>query len=604
VGVFVYQQIEMETRSFYGAKTSRFGRHLRYFVSQAVPDDGNCSDVEDVDTEEDGNLDDNRDPTTADDSSSDDDGDGETTETSEYSESESETVADGWSNIYRDSRLPKNFDAYHGPFVTLPSDAPAYDFFDLLFPASIWERMVTESSRYAQQKCRLKGDDITVQEMKAFVGLVLAMGIHVLPRIENYWDRHWVLAVPQFGQIMTSKRFSYLWSNMHLVENGTNPPVTDPEHDRLFKVRPLLSKLQDTFAESYYPGQNVAVDESMVRFKGRCCMKQYMPLKPIKRGFKIWCASCSCCGYVKAFQMYTGKEKHADTDKGLAHRVVTELVVPYFSHRNHIIYMDNFFTSLPLFDDLAKSGIFACGTYKSNRVGFPKELGDKKLVKTLKRGDAIARYKGRTTALVWKDKKPVYVASSAHVPSTTAVNRKNADGTIVQVSCPEIVSQYNRYMGGVDLTDQLKGTYGINRKSKRWWLRLLWHFVDLAVTNAYILYRHSYIADHHPPMVYRPDDQLQFRCKLIDQLVNHFSSRKQHGRPVKSPVVSLVPSRHKIADLRSLGVKKGRCEFCCVGPYKTSSVRRETQFGCPKCKVRLCPVTCWAAYHSKFQPQQ
>ena len=60
--------------------------------------------------------------------------------------------------------------------------------------------------------------------MKAFVGLVLATGIHVLPRIENYWDQHWVLAVPQFGQVMSSKRFWYLWANIHLVENGTNPP--------------------------------------------------------------------------------------------------------------------------------------------------------------------------------------------------------------------------------------------------------------------------------------------------------------------------------------------------------------------------------------------
>ena len=85
----------------------------------------------------------------------------------------------------------------------------------------------------------------------------------------------------------------------------------------------------------------------------------------------VRCALCSCFGYVKAFQMYTGKEKTADTGKGLAHRVVTELVVPHFSHRNHVIYMDNFFASLPLFADLAKFGIYACGIYRSNRVGFP-----------------------------------------------------------------------------------------------------------------------------------------------------------------------------------------------------------------------------------------
>ena len=262
VGVVAYQQMTMETRSFYGAKSSRYGRHMRFFVSQSVPDDGNCSDIEDDSGEEDGGLNDDFDPTTADDTSS-DDGDAETSDDHD-SDSASETVVDGWSNIYKGSQLPNDFDAYHGPLIDLPSDAAASDFLDMLFPASLWERMVTESSRYAQQKCRLKGDAITVQEMKAFVGLVLAMGIHVLPRIESYWDQHWVLAVPQFAQVMSSKRFWYLWANIHLVENGTNPPVTDPEHDRLFKIRPLMSKLQDTFAESYFPGQNVSVDESMV----------------------------------------------------------------------------------------------------------------------------------------------------------------------------------------------------------------------------------------------------------------------------------------------------------------------------------------------------
>ena len=62
------------------------------------------------------------------------------------------------------------------------------------------------------------------------------------------------------------------------VKNGTNPLETDSAHDRLFKVRPINSKLQDTFAENYYPGQNAAVDESMVRFKGRCNIKRYMRL--------------------------------------------------------------------------------------------------------------------------------------------------------------------------------------------------------------------------------------------------------------------------------------------------------------------------------------
>lgn len=86
------------------------------------------------------------------------------------------------------------------------------------------------------------------------------------------------------------------------------------------------------------------------------------------------------------------------------------------------------------------------------------------------------------------------MVSSAHRPSTTTVNRKNVDGTVVQVSCPNLVKQYNSHMGSVDRSDQLKGYYNVDQKSKRWWLRRFLHFMDLAVTNAYKLQIHSYCA--------------------------------------------------------------------------------------------------------------
>jgi Transposase IS4 len=152
-----------------------------------------------------------------------------------------------------------------------------------------------------------------------------------------------------------------------------------------------------------------------------------------------------------------------------------------------------------------------------------------------------------------------FMSSSVPVDGNVSDIDNDSDDTDgdLEVPCPNIVSYYNRYMGGVDLVDQLKGYYGIDRKSKRWWIRLFFHFVDLAVTNAYILYIHSYRNYTHPPMVYNPVDQLMFRCQLIDQLVNHYTSRKQHGRPVKTPVVSLVPSGHNIIRFASTGDCQG-----------------------------------------------
>jgi len=79
----------------------------------------------------------------------------------------------------------------------MPPKTAALDFFQLLFPDTLWKLLVTETTRYAEQRNAVKGDDVAANEMKAFIGLMLGMAMHHLPRIENYWSSHWVLSVPQ-----------------------------------------------------------------------------------------------------------------------------------------------------------------------------------------------------------------------------------------------------------------------------------------------------------------------------------------------------------------------------------------------------------------------
>ena len=43
----------------------------------------------------------------------------------------------------------------------------------------------------------------------------------------------------------------------------------------------------------------------------------------------------------------------------------------------------------------------------------------------------------------------------------------------------------------VCLLDQLRKTYGFDRKSRSFWLRLFFQLFDYAINNAHILYKHS-----------------------------------------------------------------------------------------------------------------
>ena len=52
-------------------------------------------------------------------------------------------------------------------------------------------------------------------------------------------------------------------------------------------------------------------------------MKQYMPQKPIKRGYKVWLRS-DMNGYVWEFQIYTGKIANV-VEKDLGEKVIKDL---------------------------------------------------------------------------------------------------------------------------------------------------------------------------------------------------------------------------------------------------------------------------------------
>ena len=282
-----------------------------------------------------------------------------------------------WSSTLTPVTIPP-FSSPVGPTVDIP-ESPI-DTFDLMFTPDLLDDMVEQTNLYAKE---VMGEEkysawskITREELRAYLGFSILMGINHLPALDDYWSTDPALHYSAVADRITRDRFREITRYLHFVDNASLTPRGSPGYDRLGKVRPVINHLSSRFSDLYDPHQEVAVDEAMIKFTGRSTLKQYMPLKPVKRGIKVWALADSHNGYFHKFQVYTGKE--GSGEKNLGQRVVKDLT-HHLKGKHHHVFFDNFFTSEELLRDLAEDNIYACGTARKDRRGFPPALKTAKL---------------------------------------------------------------------------------------------------------------------------------------------------------------------------------------------------------------------------------
>ena len=198
------------------------------------------------------------------------------------------TLPADWSTNL--TSVPRSdFNSSVGPTVPVPEKAS--EVFELMFTPSFMDTVVEQSNLYAKQ---VMGEEkyaawekITREELRAYIGFCILMGISHLPALDDYWSTDPTLHYSPIADRISRDRFREISRYLHFVDNTTLPERGSPGYDRLGKVRPVIDHLSERFAELYQPHREVAVDEAMIKFTGRSSLKQYMPMKPIKRGKKV-----------------------------------------------------------------------------------------------------------------------------------------------------------------------------------------------------------------------------------------------------------------------------------------------------------------------------
>jgi hypothetical protein len=238
--------------------------------------------------------------------------------------------------------------------------------------------------------------------------------------------------------------------------------------------------LNVAYSKFYNPSEHLAIDEVIVLFKGKVAFKQYIPEKHKRFGIKIY-KLCDRTGHKYDLEVYLGKDRiRATTDVTVTHATVKQ-VTRRVQGRGHKLYMDNYFSSPDLYNELTKQKINCHGTERPNCKGRQDDFRSKKL--KLKRGDVKVRTSGDMTAVVWKDKGNVHMLTNMRDPPAE-VNFCDESGNTLK---PEIVEHYNQHMGYVDKGDRMANSYSISRRTCKWTKKLFFHFLDLTVLNSYIL---------------------------------------------------------------------------------------------------------------------
>ncbi|XP_068129742.1 piggyBac transposable element-derived protein 4-like [Hyperolius riggenbachi] len=374
------------------------------------------------------------------------------------------------------------------------SDMTPLDYFQLFLTESFLQDIVDQTNIYAEQFSAanptayytFKWKPTTVPELKVFLGLTFNMGLTHKPQLRLYWCKDSIHSMPIYQATMTRGRYEQLMRFLHFNNNANAVKRSDPSFDRLFKLRPLLNHLNQKFPEVYMPGREIVVDESLVPFHGRLAMKQYIPSKRARYGVKLYKLCESGTGYTYSFRVYEGKDSSLEPagcppDMGTSGKIVVDLVNPLL-HKGYHLYVDNFYSGVPLFKFLYTAQTMACGTVRLNRKGLPSQVLNKKL----KRGESCSLRSNELLSLKYKDKRDVLMLSTIHTEATMTCQSRRQ-----QIQKPVAIAEYSQYMGAVDFSDQMMAPYLILRKTRAWYKKVGIYLLQMAMYNSYVIFKKS-----------------------------------------------------------------------------------------------------------------
>ncbi|XP_033218482.1 piggyBac transposable element-derived protein 3-like [Belonocnema kinseyi] len=239
----------------------------------------------------------------------------------------------------------------------------------------------------------------------------------------------------------------------------------------------------------------------MVRYFEKFHLKQFIPKKPIRFGYKV-CSSNTPREYLLDFEVYQGKSEneytHIEKLVGKSAAPLLKMVENFPEEIKSLpfhFYVINLFTTFKLLSHMQQLGYGATGTLRENRIPNSCPLASNKVLKKFPRGHtkSIINKPHGVLLCKWVDNSVVVACSNTHgISPITEVSRYSfTSKTQVQVPRPAMLSVYNQGMGGTDWLDQNVNLYRIQIRNRKWYWPLVIWMLNVALQSSWILHRHA-----------------------------------------------------------------------------------------------------------------
>ncbi|KAI8430301.1 hypothetical protein MSG28_000611 [Choristoneura fumiferana] len=161
------------------------------------------------------------------------------------------------------------------------------------------EHIATETNKYAQQlaaQLMLSNNlhrqsricdwqDTSSDELYVYMAINVAMGVVTKGRVSDYWNAdETIFLTPRFRVYMSLRSFS-----LHFRDNRDMYTLNLSHSEaKLYKIQPVVDHLNNAFQSLYNLQQNIALDESLLQWKGLLEINQFIPNKAAVVGIKTY----------------------------------------------------------------------------------------------------------------------------------------------------------------------------------------------------------------------------------------------------------------------------------------------------------------------------